>query len=73
LAGVFTIYTKGVHVNPLAIIARALIAGAAAAQEVVPQAIQDAYQGLKLLIIKKFGAAGGAEGGAGLHARRGLG
>lgn len=48
--------------DPLAIIVGALVAGAAAAaQEVVPQAIQDAYQGLKSLIIEKFGAASDVE------------
>ncbi|MFC1465306.1 MAG: hypothetical protein ACFLMY_10705 [Candidatus Brachytrichaceae bacterium NZ_4S206] len=48
--------------DPLAIIAGALVAGAAAAaQEVVPQAIRDAYQGLKSLIIEKFGAASDVE------------
>ncbi|MCS6847099.1 MAG: hypothetical protein RMN52_05215 [Anaerolineae bacterium] len=48
--------------DPLSTIAGALIAGAAAAaQEVVPQAVKDVYQGLKSLIIGKFGASSAVE------------
>lgn len=49
---------KGVHVDPLSILIGALVAGAAAAaQDVVPQAVKDAYAGLKSLIVGKFGSA----------------
>ena len=45
--------------DPLAMVASALMAGAAAAaKDTVAQAIKDAYNGLKALVVRKAGASG---------------
>lgn len=51
--------------DPLSIIAGAIVAGAAAAaQDIVPQAVKDAYDGLKSLIVRKFGGVSAVESAA---------
>ncbi len=48
--------------DPLSIIVGALVTGAAVAtQATVPQAIEDAYAGLKALVVHKFGASSAVE------------
>jgi hypothetical protein len=45
--------------DPISIIALALVAGAAAsAKDVAAQAVKDGYAGLKALIVRKFGSKG---------------
>src|SRR5512143_765465 len=48
--------------DPISIIALALVAGAAAsAKDVAAQAVKDGYAGLKALVIRKFGGKGGGQ------------
>jgi hypothetical protein len=45
--------------DPISIIALALVAGAAAsAKDVAAQVVKDGYAGLKALIVRKFGGKG---------------
>jgi hypothetical protein len=49
-------------VDPISIIALALVAGAAAsAKDVAARAVKDGYAGLKALVIRKFGGKGGGQ------------
>jgi hypothetical protein len=57
---IYSIYFTGAdNMDPISIIALALVAGAAAAaKDVAAQAVKDGYAGLKALIVRKFGGKG---------------